>query len=370
MWHARRQSTVMVALLALLAAVVAGCAAPTTISEGGSAGKYDVRVRMDPVHLNPPALGTLSFEISQMTDQNTKEAVTEFQPVFDIGDLMHTIIIHKDMTSFRHSFTDRLVLGSASVPVGFPELGTYYTWTYFKPVGAEVQVFETTIQAGSEPATQPQDVDVRPKVSYGLRVELLNGGEAIHVGEPVQLAFRVTQRGYPVRDLQAYFGAPGHLWIVQVPEGGAHGAEASAEEHAPKLGHELGSAQSYVKAIQTPEEGQSETTDSGFPNSGNLVGSDMVGGGRAPTPPAPTFQPQVATAVASITAQPVSTLLPVQQTPQAAVIGTQVVEPGVGYGPEVAFTHTFEHAGLHKMWLELRHGREIIVTDFVVRVEE
>ncbi|HEX8217705.1 MAG TPA: hypothetical protein VF914_00685, partial [Chloroflexia bacterium] len=60
MWHGRRKSTVIVALLALLAGTVAGCAGPTAISEGGSTGKYDVRVRMDPVHLNPPALGTLS----------------------------------------------------------------------------------------------------------------------------------------------------------------------------------------------------------------------------------------------------------------------------------------------------------------------
>jgi hypothetical protein len=359
--------------MALLAGAVSGCAGPTALSEGGSTGRYDVRVRLDPVHLNPPALGTLSFEItdrSTATDQAPAKAVTSFQPVFDISDLMHTIIIHKDMTSFRHSFTDRLVLGSASVPAGFPEMGTYYTWTYFKPVGAELQVFKTTIQTGTEPVTQPQDVDVRPKVSYGLRVELLGGGEALHVGEPAQLAFRVTQRGYPVRDLQAYFGAPGHLWIVEVPEAGGHDAEASAESDVPELGHEMGSAQSHLRAVETPEEGQSETTDSGLPNSGSLVGSDMVGGGMAPTPPAPTFQPQVATAIASITAEPVSTLLPVQQTPQAAVIGTPATQPGVGYGPEVAFTHTFEHPGLYKLWLEVRHGREVIVTDFVVRVEE
>jgi hypothetical protein len=117
-------------------------------------------------------------------------------------------------------------------------------------------------------------------------------------------------------------------------------------------------------------EGQSETSESGFPNSGELVGSDIIGGGLAPTPPAPTFQPDVATAIASITAQPVSTLLPVQQTAQSSVIGTPVVQPAVGYGPEVAFTHTFPHAGLYKLWLEVVHGREVILSDFVVRVEE
>jgi hypothetical protein len=357
--------------------VLAGCAGPTAISEGGSTGKYDVKVRLDPVHLNPPALGTLSFEV---TDQTTQKPVTQFAPVFDISDLMHTITIHKDATFFRHSFTDRLVLSSASVPVGFPEMGTYYTWTYFKPDGAELQVFKTKIQTGTEPVVQAQDEDLRPKVSYGLRVELLHGDEAWHVGKPVQLAFRVTQRGYPVRDLQAYFGAPGHLWILELPHEG-DGEHAAEGEDVPELDHEMGSAPFYrapqptAEAGQTPqagegEEGQSEQTDSGFPNSGNLVGSDNIGGGRAPTPPAPTFQPGVATAIATLTAEPVSTLLPVQQTAQSSVIGTPVVQPGVGYGPEVAFTHIFPRAGLYKVWLELLHGREVIVTDFVVRIEE
>ena len=371
MRHARRKTTVLLALTALTAGALAGCAGPTAVSEGGSTWKYEVKLRLDPVHLNPPALGTLSFEIS---DQTNGKPVTKFEPVFDISDLMHTITIHRDATFFRHSFTDRLVLGAASVPVGFPEMGTYYTWTYFKPEGAELQVFKTKIQTGTEPVVQPQGEDLRPKVSYGLRVELLHGNEAWHVGEPVQLAFRVTQRGYPVRDLRAYFGAPGHLWILELPHEG-DGEHAAEDDAVPELDHEMGSAQFHRGPVRTPEAGQGdeseeETTDSGFPNSGNLVGSDNIGGGRAPTPPAPTFQPGVATAIASVTAEAVSTMLPVQQTAQSSVIGTPVVQPGVGYGPEVAFTHIFPRAGLYKVWLEILHGGEVILTDFVVHVEE
>jgi hypothetical protein len=192
----------------------------------------------------------------------------------------------------------------------------------------------------------------------------------------------VTQRGYPVRDLQAYFGAPGHLWILELPhEGDAAHADEDADA-VPELDHEMGSAPFYRAPQATPEagqtpdeggegdEGQSETTDSGLPHSGNLVGSDNVGGGRAPTPPAPTFQPGVATAIATLTAQPVSTMLPVQQTAQSSVIGTPVVQPGVGYGPEVAFTHIFPRAGLYKVWLEILHGSEVILTDIVVHIEE
>lgn len=361
--HTFRKSTLVLTLLALTAVALVGCAGPTIITEGGSTGKYDLSVKLDPVDLNPPALGTLTFEI---IDQTTQEEVTQFQPVFDVDDLMHTIIIHRDLTFFRHSFTNRVVQDNVSVPASFPEMGTYYTWSYFKPAGDDLQVFKTSIKTGTEPVVQPQDVDLRPKVSYGTRVELLHGEGAWHVGEPVQIAFRFTQRGYPVRDLQPYFGAPGHLWIVEVPHEGEH----EATEEAPELEHEMGSAQSHVRAGSTPGTGQGESSDSTFPNSGTLAGSDDVMTGLAPTPPAPTYQPQVATAIATLTAQPVSTLLPVQQTPQSAILGTPVVQPGVGYGPEVAFTHVFHRAGLYKLWLEVFHGSQAIVVDYVVSVGE
>lgn len=362
--HPWRKVTALLSLLALTGGIVVGCAGPTAVHEGAVGGRYDVAVRLDPVTLNPPALGTLSFELTD-TQQNRRK-VTQYEPVFDLQDLGHMIIVHKDLTFFYHSTTNHQVNGMASLPASFPEMGTYYAWTFFKPAGDTLQVLTTTVQTGTEPVRQPQEEDLQAKVLYGTRIELLRGEEAIHVGEPVQLAFRVTQRGYPVRDLDPYFGAPGHLWIVQVPE---EGGEGEAEESFPELGHEMGSAQSYVQATPSTVEDEG-VTDQGFPGSGNLAGSEEQRGGLAPTPPAPTFQPDVAAALATLTAQPIATLFPVQQTPQTSVLGTPVVQPSVSYGPEVAFTHTFEHEGLYKIWLEVERERQVLVADFVVRVEE
>lgn len=368
--HAWRKATALLSLLALTGGIVAGCAGPTAVREGEATGRYEVAVKLDPVTLNPPALGTLSFEL---TDRQTRKAVTQYEPVFDTQDLGHMVIVNKDLNFFYHSTTNHLVNGMASLPASFPEMGTYYAWTYFKPAGGELQELTTSVQTGAEPVRQPQEEDLQAKVVYGTMIELLRGDETIRAGEPAQLAFRVTQRGYPVRDLDAYYGAPGHLWIVQVPEVGAAEAEAQAEAQAegtfPELGHELGSSQFYAQA--TPDATEEENqTDQGFPASGNFAGSAEQRGGLAPTPPAPTYQPGIATVIAARTAEPVSTLLPVQQTPQTSVLATPAVQPAVSYGPEVAFTHRFEHAGLYKIWLEIERERQVLLADFVVRVEE
>ena len=45
----------------------------------------------------------------------------------------------------------------------------------------------------------------------------------------------------------------------------------------------------------------------------------------------------------------------VQQTPQSSILSTPEVLPSVGFGPDLAFTHTFPHAGLYKCWLEVQY---------------
>ena len=80
--------------------------------------------------------------------------------------------------------------------------------------------------------------------------------------------------------------------------------------------------------------------------------------------------PDVASALATITAQPIAPLAPVQQTAMASVFDTPAVLPAVSYGPYVAFTHTFPEPGLYKLWFETSYRQHIMEVDFVVRVQE
>lgn len=353
-----RGPTLAISLLALGAGLVTGCAGPTTVTEQAATGKYDVAVRMDPLTLNPPALGTLTFSVTS-TENGKTSPVTQFEPVSDA--LMHTIILHKDLQFFRHSLTDDLLLDAASVPASFPRTGTYNLWTFYKPAKAAVQVYTMTISTGV-PSGPPQLTEdyTKTKVSYGVGITLAHGDGDWKAGQPVQFAFRATERGYPVAGLWPYLGAPGHLWIVD-----------DTQDGTPILAHEVGSAGTVQFANGTPgtSNGNAENTLDQAPNSGQIAGSDQKLTAPQATSAPPTYVPALAQALASLTAAPVSTLLPVQQTPQSSILGTPAVQPGIGYGPVVAFTHTFPHPGLYKMWLEIEYQGRVVTTDFVVPVK-
>ena len=61
---------------------------------------------------------------------------------------------------------------------------------------------------------------------------------------------------------------------------------------------------------------------------------------------------------------------PVQQTAQAGVLTTPEVLPGVGYGPNLAFTHTFPHPGMYKCWIEVLYRGQVITASYVISVVE
>lgn len=359
MRSAWRTPALAIALLTVASALVSGCVGPTTVTEESAGSQYDVAALMDPPALNPPALGSLTFTVR---DAKTGKTVTQFEPVFD--GLMHTVTIRRDLQFFRHSFTDRLLRGAATVPVSFPTSSLYNIWTYYQPAKQKTQVYKMTVQAGGEGA-EPELVEDwrRTKISYGLGVQLLHTGEW-QSKQPTQLLFRVTERGYPVRSLSPYLGEPGHLWIVDA-------GEASAGEGGrPALDHLSGASEAHVlKPGVIPVEGSAQTQPGGFPSSGDISGSDQKMSAPNATLPPPTLMPQAANALASVTAKPVATLLPVQQTPQSSVLGTPAVPPAIGYGPEVAFTYTFPHPGFYKMWLELGYSGQVILTDFTLDVK-
>lgn len=309
---------------------ITSCQGPTTLDVLSQPGPYRVNVRMDPPTLNPPQLGTLTFEV--------KDAGTGKPANLQIVDeaLVHTVLVHSDLSYFQHSATARLVQGGASVQVYFPRTGTYHVYALYRPVNAEPQVFRLNITSGTPThgARLVDDSDA-PKVNGGVRFDMLKGADPIRAGQPVQLAFHVTERGRPVDYLWPLFGAAGHLWIVN--------------ESGDYFAHESGTSQARYAPAATP------TTTS--------IGT--------PTPvPAPTLVPAIAGALRTITAQPVPTLAPVQQTAMASLFTTPEIIPSPAYGPDIVFTHTFPHAGMYKMWLEIKHRGEVIHTDFTVRVQQ
>lgn len=335
-----------------------GCTGPTSLSGQGGSEQYAVDIKMDPLTLNPPQLGTLTFEVRE--NANGK-VVNAFEPV--AGALLHNVIMSRDLEFFRHDAAQHLVLDQASVSAYFPSMGTYYTYALYKPVGAPVQQFKSTIVSGSE-SEEAQLVEETSrssradsqlsivKVTNGLSVGWVKGTESIKAGQPSQLLFHVTERGAPVTSLWPLYDAPAHLWLV--------------DSDANEFTHLMGTAQSRVLI---PDATPAAGTTQGEGSSSQPIPREVPGGGGTPMP-VPTLIPSLRGALATVTSIPYPTLLPVQKTPQADMGGVQDVRPATGYGPDVVFTHTFPHEGMYKMWLEVKWRDQIVATDFVVRVEK
>lgn len=334
----RRKWRATLMSLCLVSAGIAGCAGNTTVEPQEEKSGFTTTVQIDPPVLNPPQRGTLTYGV----EDNQGKPVTEFDAVS--GTLMHSILVHRNLLYFQHTVADRLVEDEASVPVYFPESGTYHAFALYKPVQAPLQTFRTTITSGEE--TEESEIvedQTNAKVAYGVRVELLRAPEAIKVGQPTQLVFHVTERGQAVTNLQPIFEAPGHLWIF--------------DDRAENLVNLIGTSAQRALAQASPE---AETTPA-----------------SAQTPPArpepervPTFAAPIRDALRKIESEPRPTLLAVQQTALASILETPIAGSSVAYGPDVVFTHTFGEPGLHKMWLEIFYRGRVITVDYVVDVAE
>ena len=313
---------------------------------------------MDPLTLNPPQLGSLTFEVK---DNANGKVVSEFEPV--AGALLHNVIMSRELDFFRHDAAQYLVINQVSVAAYFPRMGTYYTYALYKPVGASVQQFKSTIVSGSESAaaqlveetsrSSRADSQVSiVKVTNGLSVSWVKGTEPIKAGQPSQLLFHITERGEPVTSLWPVYEAPAHLWLV--------------DDQANEFAHLMGTAQSRV-LLPSATPGQGTTQAEG--SSSQPIPRQVPAGVGTPMP-VPTLMPALRDALATVTSIPFPTLLPVQKTPQGGLSGVQDVRPAIGYGPDVIFTHTFPHEGMYKMWLEVKWRDAVVTTAYVVRVEK
>jgi hypothetical protein len=353
-----RRIAVSLAAGIVVAITLAACQGPTSVTPQAPTAMYEAYVKMDPATLNPPQLGTLTFGVK---DLQTGKPVSGFESVS--GALMHNILIRDDLSYFRHSYAQNVLLNEVSIAQYWPTTGSYSSYTLYKPVGAEMQVFTSTITSGeaSHPGVLVDDSDLM-KASGSLRVQLAKPPGAFKAGVPAEFLFHFTERGQPVSGLWPYFGAAGHLWVVN--------------DHGGDFAHLTGAAELRQFApTSTPGTATPGATTTAQPARTNVPsGSTAVvrpqSGDITDAPPPPPLDPSVAGALATIMAAPQPTFLPIQQTAQVSIVETPAVQPGVGFGPDVIFIHNFEHEGHYKMWLEVMYRGQVSIFDYVVTVEK
>ncbi|MFJ4977350.1 hypothetical protein ACIP6X_18705 [Streptomyces coeruleorubidus] len=141
-----------------------------------------------------------------VVQDGTGRKVTAYQR--EHGKDLHLIVASRDLAVYRHLHPTRAADGTWSTPVNLPEAGGYRVFADFRPKGGEALTLGADLAASGpyEPRELPGHNTMAKVDGYDVK---LRG--ALTPGKAGELTLTVAKDGKPVRDLQPYLGAYGHL---------------------------------------------------------------------------------------------------------------------------------------------------------------
>lgn len=123
---------------------------------------------------------------------------------------LHLIVASRDLGTYRHLHPTRAADGTWSIPVELPRAGGYRVFADFTPAkkGAENLTLGADLAAAGsfEPQRMPAPNSTAKVHGYEVR---LDGG--LRPDKASELKLNVSRDGRPVKNLQPYLGAYGHL---------------------------------------------------------------------------------------------------------------------------------------------------------------
>ena len=130
---------------------------------------------------------------------------------------LHLFVVSRDLQHFAHVHPTRRRAGDYSIRVTFPVAGDYMVFADFVPEKAAPQALQRLIVTPgySARALEKQvDSGLGDRVVSGLRFSVK--AEEFRAASPTLLTFTVVDdaSGQPVRDLEQYLGAVGHLFFA------------------------------------------------------------------------------------------------------------------------------------------------------------
>ncbi|MFF9586052.1 hypothetical protein [Streptomyces achromogenes] len=121
---------------------------------------------------------------------------------------LHLIIASRDLTHYQHLHPSRAADGTWSAPLTLPRAGVYRVFADFTPDGGEGLTLGADLTASGPYTPAPLPAPAATAEVDGYRVSLRG---RLSPGRDSELTLGVTRDGKPVRDLQPYLGAYGHL---------------------------------------------------------------------------------------------------------------------------------------------------------------
>jgi hypothetical protein len=163
---------------------------------------------------------------------------------------LHLILVRRDLTGYQHLHPSMAADGTWAVPLTVAEPGAYRVFADFQR-DCEKHVLAADLLAAGDFRPQALPPPATTARVDGYEVEL--DAPALRAGREALLHFSVTRGGRPVRDLQPYLGARGHL--VALRQGDLAYLHAHPEEHGDTAGEipfaaEFLSAGSYRLFLQ------------------------------------------------------------------------------------------------------------------------
>jgi hypothetical protein len=140
---------------------------------------------------------------------------------------LHVIVVRRDLTGYQHLHPTMSADGTWVVPLKVAEAGAYRVFADFQRNCQKHVLAADLLAPGSfQPQALPAPARTASAGGYDVRLE----SPVLRAGHGAQLGFTVTRGGRPVRAIQPYLGARGHL--VALRQGDLAYLHAHPEEHA------------------------------------------------------------------------------------------------------------------------------------------
>lgn len=138
-------------------------------------------------------------------------AVTAYKKEHDKE--LHFILASRDLSTFRHLHPERAEDGTWSTDVSLPRAGDYRVFADFTPQVKGGKAAEGVTLGSDLAVSGDYDPEPLPEPAAKAKVDgyevRLDG--ALEPGKARELELKVSKDGEPVKDLQPYLGAYGHL---------------------------------------------------------------------------------------------------------------------------------------------------------------
>ncbi|WP_202918281.1 hypothetical protein [Streptomyces cavernae] len=142
-----------------------------------------------------------------ITDDRGK-AVTDYTTVHDKD--LHLILASRDLNTFRHVHPALGPEGNWSIPVELPAAGDYRVLADFTPAGQGAKALTLGADLAVSGSYEPHDLPAQKPTAEVDGYTVTLDGE-LTPGTMSELRLSVARDGKPVRDLEPYLGAYGHL---------------------------------------------------------------------------------------------------------------------------------------------------------------